>query len=68
MLMSLKILTVVLCVACPSFARALVILEIGQDGYGAIVNEYPMPITFDGYQVADSKEPGRLIPANHRAI
>jgi hypothetical protein len=49
-------------------AQAVLDLVISQDGTATITNTSGEAATFDGYQIQDSQEPGRLVPGNLRSV
>lgn len=55
-------------VSFASLANAQIALEVGQDGVAALHNTGAGAIQFDGYQIQDMNEPGRLIPGNLRSV
>lgn len=65
-LLCLAVVLVVVGFASP--ANAQLALQIYQDGGAAIVNVGATPLIYDGYQIQDAQEPGRLIPGNLRSV
>jgi hypothetical protein len=55
-------------VGLASVTNAQLVLKVDLDGTARIENVGSVPLTYDGYQIQDAQEPGRLIPENLRIV
>lgn len=63
-----RLAIVLVVVGVASLAKAQLALQILQDGNAEIVNIGSTALTYDGYQILDHQDPGRLIPENLRSV